>query len=556
MPISKKKMTIRLSLVSAMAGLIFVTAATILGVATITYRNSINWVLETLSQKVVSHIIDKISVNNVYSIDGTLASTLIRDIDLSKNEHILVLQEDFTIIASVERQDGKFLPDRFTNKGIKLPNTKDDLLIRSFQKFKSNIAKQNREILKRKFDHFPFWYDYQKYFAIYTDFQLNTGKVYYVGVIVPYRDFFSSFTRNNIILYSLVILFVVISVLVSLRISSKISEPLMVLAKETEKIRNLELDSNTQVLSPILEVENMSDSIDKMRSGLKSFRKYVPADLVRELINQGKEAALGGEKKELTVFFSDIAGFTSISEKLPPEKLVTFLGEYLGNMTKVIMSNKGTVDKYIGDAIMAFWGAPIDVQNHAELACLSALKLQEVQEQMRAQAKEKNHPDFFSRMGINTGELIVGNMGYEDRMNYTVIGDTVNLASRIEGINKIYGTRILVGENTEKEVGNKFEFKKIDIVAVKGKKKGVSIFELIDIKGKINKNRIENRNFYHEAFDHYLNKNFTRAIDLFKKAQGYFPQDIACDIFVSRCEQLIQNPPKENWDGVYISKEK
>ncbi|MCB1199317.1 MAG: adenylate/guanylate cyclase domain-containing protein [Leptospiraceae bacterium] len=555
---SKKKVTIRLSLVSLMAVLIFTTSATILGVSALLYRNSINWVLEALSQKVVAHVIDRVLISSPDKLDTVSASAAIREIDLSSNGKILLLDENFTILASVERKDDELLPDRFMGREIKLNDSGDELLVRSFEKFKANVQKKNRSVklLKRKFDHFPFWYDFQKYFAIYIDFQTQTGKEYYAGVVVPYRDYFSSLTRNNIILYSLVVLFVAISIYVSLRMSKRISSPLTILAQETEKIRNFDLQPGNNIESPILEVENMAESIDRMRSGLKSFQKYVPSDLVRELIHMGKEATLGGEKKNLTVFFSDIAGFTSISERLSPEDLVNFLGEYLGNMTRILMQNKGTVDKYIGDAIMAFWGAPLDMKDHAYRACTSALKFQEAQEVMREAARKKGHPDFFSRIGINTGDLIVGNMGYEDRMNYTVIGDTVNLASRIEGINKNYGTRILIGEQTHAQVASEFDTRYVDLVAVKGKETGVGIYELIGKKGEMSSNRASHLEFYEKAFHLYLQAKFEAAQELFHRAKSFYPEDLACEIFIKRCTQFIEAPPGDNWNGVFISKEK
>jgi adenylate cyclase len=222
---------------------------------------------------------------------------------------------------------------------------------------------------------------------------------------------------------------------------------------------------------------------EKSRKWITSvFGKYVSPVVIESLIKNPDQLNLGGEKRDITIFFSDIRGFTPISEKLDPEALVSLLNEYLTEMSSIIIKNNGLVDKYMGDAIMAFWGAPIDQPNHAELACDSSLEMMEKLRQLQKKWKKEGIPSFDIGIGLNSGEAIVGNMGSSKRFDYTAMGDNVNLASRLEGLNKTYKTNIIISENTYKMVKDKFKVKKLGTVTVKGKKKPVVIYELLSRK--------------------------------------------------------------------------
>ncbi|MFH1012490.1 MAG: adenylate/guanylate cyclase domain-containing protein [Candidatus Peregrinibacteria bacterium] len=210
-----------------------------------------------------------------------------------------------------------------------------------------------------------------------------------------------------------------------------------------------------------------------------AFGHYVSPEVVKQILAHPETLQLGGAKRDITTFFSDIAGFTSISEKMEPTELVTFLNEYLQAMTEVILKHQGTLDKYEGDAIMAFWNAPVAQHDHAKSACLAALEQQARLQELRKQWKKAGLPEIHARMGINTGPAVVGNMGSADRFDYTAIGDAVNLASRLEGINKQYGTEIIISENTYAQVRDLFECRQLDRTQVKGKEQVVTIYELI-----------------------------------------------------------------------------
>jgi adenylate cyclase len=222
---------------------------------------------------------------------------------------------------------------------------------------------------------------------------------------------------------------------------------------------------------------------EKSRKWITSvFGKYVSPVVIDTLIKNPDKLNLGGEKRNITIFFSDIRGFTPISEKLQPEELVHLLNEYLTEMTSIIMDGQGLVDKYMGDAIMAFWGAPIEQPNHAELACESSLKMVDKLRELQKKWKKEGIPSFDIGIGLNSGEAIVGNMGSKSRFDYTAMGDNVNIASRLEGLNKKYDTNIIISENTYKLVKDKFKTKKIDTVKVKGKEKSIIIYELLSKK--------------------------------------------------------------------------
>jgi adenylate cyclase len=284
----------------------------------------------------------------------------------------------------------------------------------------------------------------------------------------------------------------------------------------------------------------------------KAFGQYVSKDLVTQILKDPDSLKLGGARRNVTVFFSDIAGFTSISEKMEPEPLVRFLNTYLGAMTTIILGRLGTLDKYEGDAIMAFWGAPISMEDHAERACLAALECQQKLEELRQGWIAQGLPPFRVRIGINSGDAIAGNMGSESRFDYTVMGDHVNLASRLEGINKQYGTELTISENTLALVGDDFVVRELDLIRVKGKEKPVRIYELIGKKGEVDPEKIKRLEVFQKGLAFYRSKNFMAAAEQFKSLVG----DPAAGMFAYRCEEFLKNPPPEGWDGVFTFTEK
>ncbi|MFH1100737.1 MAG: adenylate/guanylate cyclase domain-containing protein [Methanobacteriota archaeon] len=295
---------------------------------------------------------------------------------------------------------------------------------------------------------------------------------------------------------------------------------------------------------------------EKSRKWITSvFGKYVSPLVIDNLIKNPDKIKLGGEKRNITIFFSDIRGFTAISEQLDPEDLVRLLNEYLTEMTSIILENKGLVDKYMGDAIMALWGAPLELPNHAEIACKSSLEMIDKLRELQKKWRQENIPAFDIGIGVNSGDAIVGNMGSYSRFDYTAMGDNVNLASRMEGLNKIYGTNIIITEHTQKIVKDKFEIRKLDVVRVKGKKKPILIYELLAQKDRLSKDQIDFVQLYETGLDEYFKKKWKTAISSFKQALS-LRDDIASELFISRCQEFLKNPPSPDWDGVWEMKTK
>jgi adenylate cyclase len=295
---------------------------------------------------------------------------------------------------------------------------------------------------------------------------------------------------------------------------------------------------------------------EKSRKWITSiFGKYVSPIIIENLIKNPDAINLGGEKKNITIFFSDIRGFTTISEKLDPEDLVHLLNEYLTEMTSVILQNQGLVDKYMGDAIMAFWGAPLDQPNHAALSCISSLAMIDKLKYLQKKWKNEGIPSFDIGIGLNSGDAIIGNMGSMNRFDYTAMGDNVNLASRMEGLNKIYGTNIIITENTYNIIKDDFETRQLDKVRVKGKKKAILIFELISKKGKLNEKQEKFITLYEQALAHYFSQEWKQAIKSLIKSYAII-NDPASQLLISRCKAFIDNPPSKDWDGVWEMKTK
>lgn len=280
-----------------------------------------------------------------------------------------------------------------------------------------------------------------------------------------------------------------------------------------------------------------------------AFGKYISKDLLNEILKGKHELKLGGEKRNITVFFSDIRGFTSISEKLSPEELVNLINEYLTEMTKIILKNKGTVDKFIGDAIMALWNAPLLQKEHAKMACNSAIEQVRKLESLKEVWKEKNFPEVNIGCGINTGDAVIGNMGSDERFDYTAMGDAVNIASRLEGLTKQYGVKIIISKETRDLIKEDFECRLLDRVKVKGKKNAVEIYELLWKPYKKNFTKE-----YEEALSLYFDRKFSQAEKGFKKCLEKELKDKSCILFIERCKEYSRHAPPRDWDGSFEMK--
>ncbi|MEI7907804.1 MAG: adenylate/guanylate cyclase domain-containing protein, partial [Bacteroidota bacterium] len=287
------------------------------------------------------------------------------------------------------------------------------------------------------------------------------------------------------------------------------------------------------------------------------FSQYLNPTVVNELIANPEKLRLGGEKKELTVFFSDIASFTNFSEKLDAVDLVGILNEYLSAMTDIILKNNGTLDKYVGDAVMAVWGAPMQLPNSAMSACRAALQMQEKTQEIASRWEKEGKPPLIVRMGLNTDYMIVGNIGGSSRFDYTVIGDAVNLGSRMEGANKIYGTSVMISERTWILVKSELLCRELDYLIVKGKTEPIRVFELVgDLQNGVSEKKKELIEIYNLGLLFYRDRKFKKAIEEFQFALKIDPTDGPTQLYLQRSETYLKKPPPQDWNGVFGMKTK
>jgi adenylate cyclase len=287
----------------------------------------------------------------------------------------------------------------------------------------------------------------------------------------------------------------------------------------------------------------------------KEFSTVLAPTVVDQLLKDPKLAGLGGMERELTVMFSDIRGFTTMSEKLSPEGLTQFLNEYLTPMTEILIQREGTLDKYMGDAIMAFWGAPIEQKDHAQRAALAALDMIEKLDELKKKWVAEGKPEIEIGIGLNSGLMRVGFMGSERMRNYTLLGDNVNLGSRLEGTNKNYGTRIIVSQTTYEKAKSVVHGRWLDAVRVKGKREPVQIYELIG-KGAPPPEVATWIARFEEGMRLYQKQQWDEAEKAFHEVIRLRTEDPASELYLERVEHFRDEPPPENWDGVYEFKTK
>jgi adenylate cyclase len=332
---------------------------------------------------------------------------------------------------------------------------------------------------------------------------------------------------------------------------SLIAAPLARVVGEIRHVETFALDQVRRHPSQVTEISSLSGAIAEMAAGLSAFRKFIPADLVRSLLRQGVEAKPGGAMQELTVMFIDVAGFTGLSERMG-DRVVPLLSRYLDVASEVIVATGGTIDKFIGDAVMAFWGAPTAQADHAARCCRAALACRAAID--TAGIVDDNRHPLQIRIGINSGRMLVGNIGSELRLNYTVIGDTVNVASRLEGANKQYGTLILIGAETQRRIGDAFVTREIDSIAVYGRTEGLSVYELIGLATDARDAGWIAR--YEDGLAKYRDRDFAGAASDFEAVLRERPDDRPTMLLLDRCQRLQQTGVDDAWSPVAALKTK
>jgi adenylate cyclase len=389
------------------------------------------------------------------------------------------------------------------------------------------------------------------YLARSLPIALPGGAKWLVLAFAPESDFTAGIGRRALSSLLISLAAILLSVVVAWVLARRISQPLTALAAEMEKVGEFRIDAGDEDHSMFREIEMMNTALAKMKGGLRSFASYVPRDLVRAVLASGQEARLSGEVKQLTVYFSDLAGFTTLAETRRPDELVKFLGEYFDDMSMIIAEEKGTLDKYLGDGIMAFWGAPMPVADHAARACVAALRSQQRLEELTPEGVKLS-----ARIGIATGDVLVGNIGSRERLNYTVMGDTANLSARLESLNKQYGTSCMIDETTFAQAKSVIVARPLDVVAVKGKTQGVRVYEILALASDNDHRAVSIADHSTEALDAFLARRFDDAAAAWAKVVELLPGDKTAVTLHDRATAFAALPPGPDWEGVTVVTEK
>lgn len=374
-----------------------------------------------------------------------------------------------------------------------------------------------------------------------------------VGIVIPENDVFGDVNRNVQLLLIVLSAFTLTAVLAATATARvALGRPIANVIENLKQLERFQYGRIRPVSSLLTEIRQVSLATKRMSASLASFGKYIPIEVVHKLFEQGIEAEPGVEKRELTVLFIDLANFTRISETLGDD-IADLLSGYFNEMSRHIRGTFGTIDKYLGDGIMAFWGAPTSDVSHALNACRAALSCQKYLTAARASASAEGGLMISARFGINTGTALVGNFGSDQRLNYTAVGDSVNVASRLESLNRQYGTDIIIGEATYIQVRNHVIGRCLDRVAVYGRDGGLYIYELLALKEDVSLALEEWVAVYEKAYTAMRNRDWERALLLFGEAitlRG--GHDRVSSLHIERIKSYMSDPPPADWDGIMI----
>jgi adenylate cyclase len=491
-----------------------------------------------------------VAVINVV-IDRARLSQFLSSLEVGKSGTVVVLDRNGHVMASpdpgaIERQQNGEMPSL---GGL----SRDNPLLRAVGEYLGRGNAGLAALTDTRQVDFTSPEDGRDYFLTFAPLSFDD---WVVATIIPAADFLATIERNaRLLLAGLGLLTLVIACSAILAANRLIGAPLLRIVGQLKHIESFELDAITRMSSPLRELDNLSAALTQMSRGLASFQKYIPTALVRTLVARGVEARPGGRQQVLTVLFTDIVGFTGLSERLG-DAIVPVLSDYLELASAAISTRNGTIDKFIGDAVMAFWGAPTPNDRHAVDACAAALEFRRRLGLRGAAPGGTRGVLLRMRVGINTGRMLVGNIGSNERLSYTVIGDAVNVASRLEAINKRYGTEILIGEDTRAAAGDAILVRRLDWVAVYGRVQGLAVYELLGMADHGALQAPEWVTAYEAGLDAYARRDWADAIELFESAIAHRGDDLPSRIFVERCRKYLASPPPEDWTAVSILAEK
>jgi len=343
---------------------------------------------------------------------------------------------------------------------------------------------------------------------------------------------------------------VALAILGALIASLVVSRSIARIAAKTERIRQLDFSDQQPVDSRISEIVQLSDAVEHMREGLEIFGRYVSKDLVQQIMHSPEASGVGGTRREITVMFTDIEGFSLLSETMEPELLTSRLSRYFEALGSAIAANRGMIDKYIGDSIMAFWNAPEPDPDHIANACRGALQAAAAGRELSEKWRERGRPGFRTRFGLHTGPAVVGNVGARERINYTLVGQVANQASRLEGMNKVYGTEILASGEVAGPTSDLFVWRPIDRVIAVGTTEAHDIYEPLGEAGS----RAQHAAFlveWERGRTAYVAGRFEEGAAAFRAAAAMREEDAPCRVFIARCETFLRDGAPVDWDGTW-----
>lgn len=381
------------------------------------------------------------------------------------------------------------------------------------------------------------------------------GGVFFVLYAAPLSDFQGTLADAAARSIPTALLIFLLTLPAIVYLAHSISKPLARLSGEAELIRSFRLEDPIKMESRVREINTLIRSMSGMKSTLREVSKFVPKALVKDILESGNEVAVGGQTRRVSLLFTDVKDFLRIAEKIPPENLMVNLSEYFEELASLIIRDNGTVDKFIGDAIFAFWNAPLPVERHEHVACATALKCCHALGRLNERWMEKGDPPWHTRFGVHVGEAVLGNVGSSDRIDYTAIGDTVNIAARLEGLNKYYGTGILVSRQIADICSDEFLFRRIDRSLPKGAGKPLDVFELLGLIDGPEEYRATAQaaklvRDWNAVYEVYASQDWLRTLDALEAFAVEHPEDVLAGIYLDRVVEFLLEPPPDNWGGI------
>ena len=385
----------------------------------------------------------------------------------------------------------------------------------------------------------------REYVAVFSPVLEDLGKGWMLLSISPMEDFKGEFTRNNQIIFAFGLILIVVQIFLIYVFARKISTPLESLTKSIQDLMSFRNTEIKPVQTNIYELSLLSSAVKKLATTITAFSSYIPRDLVNKLLSTGEPIEVGGQSRYLTILFTDLKDFSTLSETTPARELLIRVSSYFELMTHAIKEENGTVDKFIGDAVMAFWGAPLLDEHHAYHACVAAIKAQRRMEKINAKLTAEGKPPLYVRIGIHSDAVLVGNIGSLERLSYTVMGDGVNIASRLEGVNKEYGIQVCASHSVYKEAGERLWMRPVDQITVKGRKGELIIYEVIgtrdgDIETQPSEMQIQVCKLSEKAFELYLAKDYVGAEKSYREILKLCPDPVA-DVMIQKCRGALHS---------------